>query len=238
MVLSMAHGSAARGFFLAMPRDGEKGFEPARVEGARGFLALLGPALANALYVGELREAAVRDDLARCYNRRHFESFLEEEVARARRFRSRVSVVFLDMDDLKSVNTLHGHAMGSRSLQEVADRVTAGIRSIDKLFRFGGDEFCMVLPQTDTRGATEVAERVRQAIASEPILVEETGGVRMSASLGVATFPDHAGQPGDLVQAADRAMQEAKRRGKNSVAFAAAVPLRGPGDGAGREEGA
>ena len=114
MVLSMAHGAASRAFFLAMPPIGERGFDPARVEGARAFLAMLGPSLANVLYVGDLREAAVRDDLARCYNRRHFESFLEEEVARARRFRSRVSVVFLDMDGLKSVNTRHGHAMGSR----------------------------------------------------------------------------------------------------------------------------
>ncbi len=196
-------------------------------------MRLVGPALRNLLYVDDLRETAVRDDIARCYNRRHFETFLGEEVERAKRFRSRVSVVFLDMDNLKSVNTAYGHTMGSRALQEVAARIAAGIRGIDKLFRFGGDEFCLVLPQTDQRGAMEVAERTRRAVCGAPLLATEVGGTRMSASLGVATFPDHASTAEELVQASDRAMQRIKKAGKNAIAVADRM-VDAPPRGAGR----
>ena len=213
-------GTGPDAAFLACGSQEQFAFEPDGVQRARALARLVGPALRNLLYVGDLRETAVRDDLARCYNRRHFEAFLAEEIERARRFRSRMSVVFLDMDNLKIVNTAHGHAMGSRALQEIVERAAAGIRSIDKLFRFGGDEFCLVLPQTDQRGAAEVAERVRRAIAGAPLLSAEVGGVGMTASLGVATFPDHASTAEGLVQAADGAMQRIKRAGKNAVAVA------------------
>ena len=188
------------------------------------FLRLVRPAFTNVRLVGELRETAVRDDIAGCYNRRHFETFMGEEIARARRFHSHVSILFLDMDNLKSVNTAFGHAMGSRSLQEAAARIAGGIRKIDKLFRFGGDEFCIVLPETDTGGAFEVAERTRQALAGSPFLLAEVGGVPLSASLGLATFPEHGSAGEELVQAADRAMQNVKKTGKNAIGIA--EPLR------------
>ena len=213
-------GEASEGLFLVLAEAGRPFFPEEAVESARGFLHLIAPALNNVRLMGELKETAVRDDLAGCYNRRHFESFLGEEIARAKRFRSRVSIVFFDMDNLKSVNTEFGHSMGSRSLQEVSDRITGGIRKIDKLFRFGGDEFCVVLPETDARGAYEVAERTRRRIAAEPLLVPEIGGVRLSASLGLATFPEHGGSAESLVRAADRAMQEVKRSGKNAIGVA------------------
>ena len=93
-----------------------------------------------------------------------------------------------DMDNLKEVNRLYGHSMGSRTLYEVSVRVRARIRKFDKLFRYGGDEFCIVLPETEWHGALEVAERVRDEIAGKPFLVRELGdaGTRMTASLGVA----------------------------------------------------
>ena len=215
---------------LAIAAAEKTAFDASDLARARSFARLVGPALRNLLYVGDLRETAVRDDIARCYNRRHFEAFVGEEVARAKRFRSRVSILFLDMDDLKSINTAHGHAMGSRSLQELAARIASGIRNIDKLFRFGGDEFCLVLPETDQKGALMVAERTRRAIVEAPFLVAEVGGVTLSASLGVATFPEHASGPGELVQAADRAMQRAKRGGKNQTASAPPRPAPSPGD--------
>lgn len=227
LVFPLGEGKESLGLIVALLAS--RTVEASRIETARHFLRLVAPALRNVRLVGDLRETAVRDDLAGCYNRRHFETFLGEEIARARRFRSRVSILFLDMDNLKSVNTEFGHAMGSRSLQEVSARITDGIRKIDKLFRFGGDEFCIVLPETDTQGAFEVAERARASIASSPLLVPEVGGVAMSASLGVATFPEHGSTAQELVQAADRAMQDVKKASKNAIGVAPNVPQESTG---------
>jgi diguanylate cyclase (GGDEF)-like protein len=202
--------------------------QAARVE---QLIELTRPAVGNALRVLSIRELVIKDDTASCFNRRYFEEFLPEELSRASRFRSPVSLIFLDMDNLKEVNSEHGHSMGSRTLYEVSVRVRAKIRKFDKLFRFGGDEFCIVLPETEWHGALEVAERVRDAIAGKPFLVSELSGagVRMTASLGVASFPLHAQTQQDLIQEADRAMQRIKHGSKNAIGIAEIV---GGDDGA------
>ncbi len=180
------------------------------------------PAVDNGLRVLALRELVIKDDTAHCFNRRYFEEFLPEELARASRFRSPVSLIFLDMDNLKQVNNRYGHAVGSRILREVATRVRGRVRKFDKLFRFGGDEFCIVLPETAWHGALEVAERVKEAISARPFLEGEVvPGVPMSASLGIASFPLHARTQADLIERADRAMQRIKGAGKNAIGVAA-----------------
>lgn len=184
------------------------------------------PATENALRLMAMRELVIKDDTAHCYNRRHFETALPDELSRASRFNTPLSLIFLDMDNLKEVNTRHGHAAGSRTLCEVANRVRGKIRRFDKLFRFGGDEFCIVLPETQWHGALEVAERVRDAIARRPFLADEPGvegGVRMTASLGIASYPLHAHDPGELIEQADRAMQRVKKSTKNSIGIAEIV---------------
>jgi diguanylate cyclase (GGDEF)-like protein len=197
--------------------------DPARIQRVAELIVEARPAVGNALKLLSLRELVIKDDTANCFNRRHFEEFLPEELSRASRFRSPVSLIFLDMDNLKQVNNDHGHSMGSRTLFEVSVRIRAKIRRFDKLFRFGGDEFCIVLPETEWHGAMEVAERVRDEIASKPFLVRDlrdANGVRMSASLGIASFPLHARTREELVQAADRAMQQIKRGTKNAIGIA------------------
>jgi len=178
------------------------------------------PAVDNALRMLSMLDLVIKDDTAQCFNRRHFEECLPEELARAGRYRSPLSLIFLDMDNLKEVNTHYGHAMGSQTLHEVSVRVRSKIRKFDKLFRFGGDEFCIVLPETEWHGAMEVAERVRDAIFSKPFLLRELGdgkGIRMSASLGIASFPLHARTQSALIQRADRAMQRVKKTTKNAI---------------------
>jgi diguanylate cyclase (GGDEF)-like protein len=172
--------------------------------------------------VAALRRLIIKDDTAACYNRRYFDEFLPEELARAGRFRSPVSLIFLDMDNLKEVNTLHGHAMGSRTLLEVSKRIRSRVRKFDKLFRFGGDEFCIVLPETEWKGAVEVAERVRDAVNGEAFLQDEVGGggIGMTASLGIAAFPLHARTQQGLIALADEAMQRVKKSTKNAVGVA------------------
>jgi diguanylate cyclase (GGDEF)-like protein len=134
-----------------------------------------------------------------------------------------MSLIFFDMDNLKDVNTRLGHGAGSRTLLEVSERVRGKIRKFDKLFRFGGDEFCIVLPETEWHGATEVAERVREVISGRPFLMATRGpqgGQPMTASFGIASFPLHARTKEELVQRADRAMQSIKATTKNGIGTA------------------
>jgi diguanylate cyclase (GGDEF)-like protein len=197
--------------------------DPAVFERLRSLSRLTRPAVDNALRMLSMRDLVIKDDTAQCFNRRHFEESLPEELARAGRYGAPLSLIFLDMDNLKEVNTRFGHARGSRTLHEVSVRVRAKIRKFDKLFRFGGDEFCILLPETEWRGAVEVAERVRDAIASLPFLADQVNdgrGVHMSASLGVASFPLHARSQPDLIQRADRAMQRIKKTTKNAIGIA------------------
>ena len=221
-LLPIGQGRQAFGVFLVSGGSGRGAFTGAEIGTMRVFLSAVEPAVRNIATVIELREISLRDDITQCYNRRYFETSLAEEIARAARFKSSLSILFLDMDNLKEVNNLHGHSAGSRTLREVAQRVNAGIRNIDKMFRFGGDEFCIVLPETDVRGAREVGTRVREIISAEPLLVPDVGGVPMTASIGIATFPENGRTGEELVLAADRAMQRVKNSGKNGVGVAGA----------------
>ncbi len=92
----------------------------------------------------------MRDDLTKAFNRRFFEAYLDEEIERSRRYGALCSIIFLDLDDLKMVNNVYGHLTGSRVLQEVAKRILNAVRGIGKVVRFGGDEFCVILPQTSS----------------------------------------------------------------------------------------
>jgi len=181
------------------------------------------PALANAVQVAAVKKLVILDDTSQCFNRRHFEESLPEELSRAKRFNSYLSLIFFDLDNLKQVNSRHGHSMGSRTLFEVSLRVRSRVRKFDKLFRFGGDEFVILLPETEWHGALEVAERVRESIAGNRFLVgkiSEPEGIKMTASFGIASYPLHARTKEDMVQRADRAMQRIKTGTKNSIAIA------------------
>ena len=181
------------------------------------------PAVANAMQVRAIRELTIKDDTASCFNRRYFEEFILEEMSRANRFKTPMSLIFFDMDNLKDVNTRLGHAAGSRTLLEVSERVRGKIRKFDKLFRFGGDEFCIVLPETEWHGAMEVAERVREVDLRAAVPDGDPrpqGAQPMTASFGIASFPLHARTKEELVQRADRAMQSVKTTTKNAIGTA------------------
>ena len=181
------------------------------------FLSECMPALANSIRMERVRELVIKDDQTDSFNRRYLDAFLIEELERARRYGTALSIIFLDLDNLKEVNSLHGHAAGSRALRLLSRRVIAAIRGSDKLFRYGGDEFCVVLPETDAVGAYELAERLRQSIASRPFEVEVRTEVPLTASFGVSCFPLHAESAASLLEAADQAMSRVKRTGKNSI---------------------
>ncbi len=175
------------------------------------------PALLNALLVERYKELIIKDDQTESYNRRYFDRFLSEEVYRAHRYSTSLSLIFLDMDNLKEINNRFGHAMGSKALREVSRRLVSEIRGSDRLFRYGGDEFCVVLPETDLRGACELSERLRVSLSSRSFLVDDTPGMSLTASFGIAAYPDHARTSLGLIKCADKAMQKIKLSGKNSI---------------------
>jgi len=176
--------------------------------------------LGNVYQLTRSRDLAMRDDLTKAFNRRFFESYLDEEIERARRYGSMFSVIFLDLDDLKTVNNFFGHLTGSRTLQEVAKRILNAVRGIDKVVRFGGDEFCIILPQTDSDQAAAVANRVRRSIGDSSFKLEPEIEISVTASFGIATYPTHAMTKEDLIRQADQAMYRVKSSTKNAIGVA------------------
>lgn len=188
----------------------------------------LASALANAVRIAEAERLSQTDDLTKLHNARYMRQFLLNEIRRARRYGSRVAALFLDLDDFKKVNDRHGHLVGSHVLMEVAAVILLSVRDTDAVARYGGDEFVIVLPDTDIELAGVVAERIRTKIGK----YEFTGGRRLqlslTASFGVAIFPYHASSPQQLIACADTAMYEAKAANKNCVRFAS-VPNKSQG---------
>ncbi len=180
--------------------------------------------LRYALKLGEtleaLRRLATRDQLTGLLNRREFERILAEEEERSRRFGHPLSLVMIDIDRFKWINDTHGHPVGDAVLREVARRLAEEVRSVDRVARFGGEEFVVVLVETDREAAFEMARRVCAAIEREPVLVNETLPLNVTVSAGTASLPIDAKTGEALVAAADKALYAAKGAGRNcAVAF-------------------
>ncbi len=166
------------------------------------------------------REAALRlsrfDSLTGLYSRGHFTTDLEQEILRATRSGRPFAVAMLDLDGLKAANDRFGHEWGDQLLRAVANVLSGDIRVTDVAARYGGDEFVLMLPETDLAGAILVAEKVRVDI-SRVALPHNGAVVRTSASIGIVTFPDDGRTSVELLRRADMAMYEAKRRGRDQI---------------------
>ncbi|MGB8223541.1 MAG: diguanylate cyclase [Polyangiales bacterium] len=176
----------------------------------------LAVAMANARAVRQLEEMATTDGLTGCLNKRAFLDELEQKLLAAQRFGRKLSVIVTDLDHFKAVNDTYGHAAGDRVLQELGRVLKRVKRETDVVARFGGEEFCVLCEETDASGALLLAERVREELESTEVITE-LGPLKVTASLGVATFPDHASTAADLFVQGDKALYEAKHRGRNRV---------------------
>jgi diguanylate cyclase (GGDEF)-like protein len=176
-------------------------------------------ALENARLHRLVERQANTDGLTELPNRRHFEEALEAEISRAERFESGLALILADLDDFKQVNDRYGHQAGDEVLQTFADILRTTVREIDLPARYGGEEFAVLLPQTDLDGAHQLAERLRRALAAKPMATHPGGLVAVTASFGVAAFPD-APTSAALFASADEALYRAKRAGKNCVVSA------------------
>ncbi len=204
-------GRGAAGMLAAWnPRAGGAAFTLAAAAAA------LGAALRNRDFVRRLEAEAVTDDLTGIYNYRYLRQTLGHEVKRAARHHFPLAILMIDVDNLKEYNSRFGHLEGSQVLKQMAGIFRAGIRDVDLVAKYGGDEFMVVLPHSTREGASVVAERLRQEVAATAF--PHVGPGVITCSIGIAVFPEDATQPLPLVAAADQALFAAKGSGKNRVA--------------------
>jgi diguanylate cyclase (GGDEF)-like protein len=177
-------------------------------------------ALENARHVKRIHELTITDDCTSLYNARHMGFILETEIYRSQRYNYQFSLVFIDLDHFKQVNDTHGHLVGSRLLAEIGNALKAHCRLIDFAFRYGGDEFVILLPQTAKDNALNVARRLHKLIRETRWLNEDGLGIHLTPSLGVASYPTDSRTKEGLLHLADEAMYLVKNTNRDSVAAA------------------
>jgi diguanylate cyclase (GGDEF)-like protein len=183
----------------------------------------------NATLHEAVERQAVTDELTGLANLRAFLNRLEQEIERSRRFSTPLALVMLDLDHFKQINDEYGHQQGDEVLALVADVLRDFSRDIDAPARYGGEELAVVLPQTDSEGAEQLAERIREAVErlEVPRVDGGAGTLRLQASFGVASLPENAVDRAGLIAAADAALYRAKRAGRNRVERAETVRAAG-----------
>ena len=177
-------------------------------------------ALENARHVQRIHELTITDDCTSLFNARHLNFILETEIYRSQRYGYEFSLVFLDLDHFKSVNDTHGHLSGSKLLAEIGQVLRDKCRLIDFAFRYGGDEFVILLPQTSKENACAVARRLHSLIRETSWLTSEGLDVHITTSAGVASYPTDAKTKAELLHLADEAMYLVKNSTRDSVAMA------------------
>jgi diguanylate cyclase (GGDEF)-like protein len=191
-------------------------------------------AIENARHVQRIHELTITDDCTTLYNARHLNFMLDTEIYRSHRYAFEFSLIFIDLDHFKNVNDTYGHLVGSRLLSEIGQAIKDRCRLIDLAFRYGGDEFVVLLPQTSKENAVAVARRLHKLIGETLWLKEPNLNVKITASIGVASYPTDSRTKAELLHLADEAMYYVKNTTRDSVAAANAGTVPIPGQGADR----
>lgn len=158
-----------------------------------------------------------RDDLTGLFNTRYLELALDNELRRAERFGGQFCLLFIDLDGFKPINDQHGHLAGSEVLRQVADVLREAVREVDLAIRYGGDEFVIVLLGASCAKGLLAAERVRRLVEAKEFQIEGSKSARLTASIGVAAYPEHGQERSVLLKMADDTMYDSKKAGKNRV---------------------
>jgi diguanylate cyclase (GGDEF)-like protein len=177
-------------------------------------------AIENARWVEKIQELTITDDCTGLYNARHLYKTLDTEVYRSSRFGYEFSILFIDLDHFKSVNDTHGHLIGSKLLAEIGYLIKAQLRLIDFAFRYGGDEFVVLLPQTGKDQALVVAKRLRDGLRASSFCQEEGLNLNVRASIGLATYPHDARTAHDVIRQADGMMYVVKNSSRDNIGVA------------------
>jgi len=177
-------------------------------------------AIENARWVEKIQELTITDDCTGLYNARHLYKTLDTEVYRSSRFGYEFSVLFIDLDHFKAVNDTHGHLVGSKLLAEIGYLVKAQLRLIDFAFRYGGDEFVVLLPQTGKDQALVVARRLLDGLRDAVFCREEGLNLNIRASIGLASYPNDARTAHDIIRQADGMMYMVKNTTRDNIGIA------------------
>lgn len=198
-----------------------------RYENFKLFVPLLLIALAGWLWLGrdmerlhrEAHRLSLVDPLTGLWNFRKLDLDLHSHLTKARRYGHPVSFLMIDIDNFKNFNDEHGHIAGDTVLKCIAAVISDAVRDADEVYRYGGEEFCVLMPETPKDGAVQVAERIRESVQQACFTLDESGTeCRLTVSIGIATFPEDALEIGDLIKRSDFALYDAKRSGRNRVA--------------------
>jgi diguanylate cyclase (GGDEF)-like protein len=177
-------------------------------------------AIENAKYFQKVQDLTITDDVTTLYNSRYLHRFLEYESERARRYKSNLSLIFLDIDYFKRVNDTYGHICGSKLLKEIGVLLLSKIRKVDVACRYGGDEFVLVLPHTTKEDAFNVAKKIKSSMKQTRFLKDEGLKIKITASFGVASIPSDSEDSTGLIRLADNAMYKVKGLSRDGVLMA------------------
>ena len=177
----------------------------------------IGMAIKNARLFHQVMELSITDGLTGLYIPRYFHQRIHEEFERARRQSNPLSLAILDLDHFKEINDSCGHLMGDKALKIVAAKIVSSTRKFDIAVRYGGDEFIMLMPGSNELDALRTIERVLKSVEESPIQIDAERKFYVTLSVGIASFPNHAGSDEELLQNADNALYEAKRSGRNRI---------------------
>lgn len=182
---------------------------------ARQFLV----GLKRAILFKEVQEMTITDGLTRLFNRRYFSERLEEELSRSKSFSYPLTFLMIDIDRFKDINDHFGHLVGDVILKEIAETVKSGIRLVDFAGRYGGEELAVVLAETNKQQALFASERIRQSVSSRIIKAYDED-LKVTVSIGIASFPEDGLKSGSLIEKADAALYKAKQEGRNRICAA------------------
>ena len=172
----------------------------------------------NSRKLEELKNLTIRDDLTGLFNSRQFYSHISQEVDRSNRYFRPLSLILMDIDNFKLLNDTHGHLFGDKILSGMGDIIKSAIRMQDTAYRYAGDEFTIILPETELEMAIAVAERVRQAIENETKVLSDPRPLKVTVSIGVVEYLTDE-EIKNFVHRADSAMYASKKKGRNSISF-------------------
>ena len=218
VVAPLDFGEGDAGLLILGKRMTDAPYEPHDLALLRALADSSAIALRNAELLDRLRAQATIDPLTGCHNRRGFDEILQMEVARAKRYGRPLSLVLLDIDHFKRINDDFGHEVGDHALQRIGRAVRHTFRNTDSACRYGGEEFALIFPETPKDEGGKLAERLRILVGSLPPNAEVPRA--LTASFGVACFPDDAETIPDLIRAADRALYQAKTNGRDRCEMA------------------
>ncbi|MEK6758606.1 MAG: diguanylate cyclase [Deltaproteobacteria bacterium] len=220
LVAPLTKAGSVSGYLLILSSHAKNDYSVKDIKHATFIVEHISQAFDNAQKYSEAKEMAFIDSLTNLYNSKYLELALDKEIKRADRLMMPVTVLFLDLDNFKQINDKNDHLVGSRVLVEVGKILLKCVREVDTVIRYGGDEYVVLLIDADYEVAMRVAERIRASIEKAEFLNDDDLHLKITASIGVATYPIHTKDRKELLKIADKAMYRAKDMSRNVVYLA------------------